>query len=283
MKVRALGGVHPDEREALEFVKGLHRDRIANVTPRIANLRARALGKRAVHQNFAGSVPGDPGPKVPRLDRTAPYEPARGAEVTMQGRLYDSTVDFHGLINYGIRHGQIDRQQGISRPVLGALAGMGMNKLVRTNYGGVMRYSPDTAVAEFQKEDYRNSSGQIRDALDALANDENPPTATAADFEWFDLLDYSPHVDELGPEVLEGYDIEPFQPLPEEIVARMGHPAGLGQVCLIGWSDEPNDRGYWTDLVTPMSEAPDDTNWPGQPIAPPYQDRFSLSHTWQQG
>jgi hypothetical protein len=252
-RVKIWGGTHPDEKAAMKVVDSLESHPIPNVDSGIANPLARKLGRRFVDVNLVGAFPGDSG---------APeYEKRRAVEVLAQSQGFDAVIDLHNINGYGENAGCIDRQKGVSPRVLGFLGSLGIRHLVATDYDGMHKYLRNAFVLETLTGGLGSDIEQLRGAFDRLANDPALPPASAADFTWFGHVG-SPHVDTvtpdiLGPELrktLRGFDI-----LPEEAAAAMGYPDK--QVCLMGWLDKPNERGYWGELCEPIP-VPDDSGWP---------------------
>lgn len=251
-KVKLLGGVHPDEWEALQFVHSLVSDPIPNVSPGIANPRAATRRQRQADKNMAFCFPGDP--------RSADYESGRATQIVAVARNFAVTIDLHNINGQGANTAQIDFERGVSAEVLGFLGAIGIESLIETRYGGIMRHIHNAVVIETLRGPGGIDPMTFRRALFRLANDPDTPRARATDFRWLKLVDYSPHKNRVGPDCLaDAPGLQAFEPLPAALAARIMDtpPSGLS---LMGWLDEPNERGYWTDLVVP-APVPNDLLW----------------------
>ncbi len=202
---------------------------------------------------MAFCFPGDP--------RSSLYEKARAAEISEACKKFDVTIDLHNINGHGANSAQIYPERGVSAKVLGFLAALGIAHLIQAGYDGVVRHVHNAVLIECVSGRDGIDPARFRHAIFRLANDPEMPGARAADFRWLKLLDYSPHKDRVGPDCLAVVPgLQAFEPLPAALAARImdDPPTGLG---LTGWLDEPNENGYWTEVVVP-AHAPDDSSWP---------------------
>ena len=214
------------------------------------------MHRRQADENMAFCFPGDPG--------SSSYEKARAAEISEACKKFDVTIDLHNINGHGANTAQIYPERGVSPEVLGFLRATGIGRLILADYHGVLRHVPNAIVMERVRGADGVDPVTFRHALFRLANGPEIPRARAADFRWFHLLDDSPHENRAGPDCLAAVPgLQAFEPLPAALAARLmdDPPAGLG---LMGWLDEPNENGYWTEMVVP-AQAPDDSSWPRWP------------------
>ncbi len=302
-RYRFLAAVHPKELGPVEFAKGLCRAPIPNIIPRLAvvgdipGVNRERLDSSGPPQNLAWELPGIGGSelvlKLAGLELGREFEQKnyvarRAAEVAMQGWLYAGTMDVHTILGNCTRFAQIDSEYRVSGVMLGALKRIGMQNIVRMSaYGGTPHFSPNTVVAELEARDFVLRESEMRNALDDMANSPNPPVAIPAEFKWFDLIPYSPNVDEgqASPKCLGGYRFESFKPLPKkiakrilpgEVIERLNLPANIVErLCLQGYSRKKNDKGFWTDLVI-EGEAPTNLERAGLPEKPSFLGYYQV-------
>lgn len=248
-KIKVWGGVHIDEVEALKCVDSLIDDPLPNVDADIADELGRSSGRRSLLNR---ELPGDL--------KSSKYLARRAAEVILRSQGYYGVVDMHNVNYFGENNACISPERGVSPVMLGMLGGLGISNLVAIEHS-LPKFVPNTLVLETVASGLGRDHETLRKAFDDLANDPNPLTAEAADFSWFAHLG-SLHIDQVSPDILAQSvrdNLQGFEALPQDVAARLG----LEDVpaCLMSWRYEPNDLGFWGELVTPIP-VPDSSSWP---------------------
>ena len=189
------------------------------------------------------------------------YEERRAPKVLQQSVGYYAVIDLHNNDDFGENTAAIDIDCGVSPVVLGFLGDLGIRNLIATKHFGLHAHVTNALALETLTSDLGSDMQALRDAFDNLSNSPNLSTANAGDFNWFTYVSYGLHVDAISPEDLseqEFASIRAFQPVPDMFAQRLG--VQDEQICPMGWSAQPNEYGYWAELVTPAS-TPDDTHW----------------------
>jgi hypothetical protein len=248
-KVRVWAGVHADEIEALMCGDSLIGDPLPNVDAGIADPLNRLLGVRS---KLCCEFPGDL--------KSRQYLPRRAAEVILQSQGYYGTIDLHNMNYFGENTGCMSPERGVTPVMLGMLGGLGIRNLVAIEHS-LPRFVPNTLVLETVASGLGRDHEKLRTAFNGLANDPEPLTAEAADFNWFTHLG-SLHVDQVSPDILPQRardGLRGFEALPQDVAAQLGFEDA--PACLMSWRYEPNENGYWGELVTPIP-TPDVSAWP---------------------
>lgn len=255
-KVKVWAGSHPDEKLALDFSRTLKQDPIPNVDTGIVNELAYQQQKRLVDKNMMHAYPGN--------ESAGDYETVRAAQVLQESRAYDVVIDLHNLSQYGESVGVISPEQGVTPTVLGFLGHLAINTIIVDNTAGMHPHLVNALAIEMSPSLHQNTNA-FRCQLDVLANNPDPPQASPNEFSWFRFID-SLHVDHLDPRTASGQirQIVPLEPLPPVIDRRFRRDKtflGNKALCAMAWTDQPNEQGYWGEVVTPI-ECPDTSTWP---------------------
>ncbi len=171
------GGTHPDELGPMELADSLmpDRDPIPNVSAGIVNEQARRLGRRVVNINMNDAYPGRLGSDV--------YEEHRAAQVLRINQGFDLVIDLHSFRDRGADVGFVG-PRGASRAALGFIAGLGIKRMMQTNFPTMEIYDSKVISLELAREHY-DQPESLREAIERCANSMDADEAKAADFEWF--------------------------------------------------------------------------------------------------
>lgn len=257
-RIKLWTKTHPGEQLAEDFASSLE---VNYVDIGVVNELGSELGKRIVNMNMMKAYPGDKTATV--------YEKRRAAEVLEESQGYNHVIDLHSLRQHGEAAGVISAKRGVSPRVLGFFRSLSMNNLIVDDRVGMHPHLDDAFVVEMSAALYNNAE-RLRHGLDALANDPDPPREVATSFNWFKFVD-SLHVSHFDPRTANNHleQMVSYQPLPPTIDRQIKRrdPSLVGQVLYaMAWSEEPNDDGYWGEIVTPI-KCPDTSGWPTE-VAP---------------
>ncbi len=248
-------GTHPNELKARECGKSLEVYPIGNVARGVANILGCLYEKRWIDVNMTEAYPGNPNSPF--------YEERRAAEVLEESRGFYTVIDHHNMNYFGENTAIIDLEMGVSPVILGWLYALGIRNLVLTHRAGIHGFIPNSFALETLAAGLGGDTQALREAFDRLANDPLLPHASVTNFRWFNFFG-SVHKDQADPDCIS-YDqrkvLRGFDPIPGALAEAMGL---TGQsVHFLGGSYEPNEMGYWADLVIPTT-VPDDTWWPSE-------------------
>jgi hypothetical protein len=172
---------------------------------------------------------------------------------------YWGKIDLHTVNCFGENTAQIEPTRGVSPIMLGMLGKLGIKNIVAFAHG-LPEVVPNAIVLEALASGLARDHETLRCAFRGLANDPEPITLSASDFNWFSHSG-SLHIDNVTPDVIaqnQRDTLRAFEVLPPDITDRLGT---IGTpTCLCSWRFEPNQNGYWGELVTPIP-VPDDSSW----------------------
>jgi hypothetical protein len=245
--IKLWGGLHGNEPQSIRIAESLHHKPLPGVHSDIANPRACALEQRCIDLNMSKIFPGNP--------EAATYEERRAAEVLAQSRGYYGVVDLHDLTGSGENTGYISAS-GVSPIMLGFLANLGVARVI-VNNNSIQRHVPNTVLIDLDPNPASASTDYFLHHLEDLTTSEHPRTAHANDFLWYEQIG-GLHVDTIEPHELPP-DTPPYELLDPAIARRLG--MGTSELCIFNQLSEPNQLGYWAEVLIPVP-VPDDSHWP---------------------
>ena len=251
--IKAWVGSHANEKEARKLGASLEQHPVRGVKYGIVNLLGCILEQRWIDENITGAYPGNP--------HASTYEKRRAYHVVQESQGFYTTIDIHNINCFGENTAIIDQDNGVSPLILGWLYGLGIRNLILTHKAGIHGFVPNSFAMEILASELGRDIPVLREALYQLANSSTLPLARVTDFRWFKFYG-SVHVTQFHPDHLsldQRTELRGFGLIPQVVANAL--PPTNAPIHFLGGDYTPNEKGYWADLVTPIT-TPDDTNWP---------------------